>query len=236
MADEEHEQPRLELSVTQIVASALAAMTAAVLASFLGVAGTLIGTAVMSIIATTGSALYKESIRRTHERLRTLVVPLDSDQEPAHAPAGVAVVEEPRRHWWADLVEDARHWLRRRWKPLVATVVVVFVVAVAGITVVEAIAGRSLAAAVHGRSGGGGGGYTIYPGPGGGPSSPSPTPTASASTTASPSETESSTASPEPSISASTEPSTMSTPPGEEPSGEPQPEPSTSPVPTVPSG
>jgi hypothetical protein len=68
--DEDHE--RFQLSAAQVAASSLAAMSAAVVCSYFGVAGTVIGTAVTSLIATTGSALYSYSLRRTRARLRRL--------------------------------------------------------------------------------------------------------------------------------------------------------------------
>jgi hypothetical protein len=62
---------RIELSLTQVIAGVLATITAAVLASFLGVAGTLIGAAIASCATTVGGAVYNYSLRRTSERLRT---------------------------------------------------------------------------------------------------------------------------------------------------------------------
>src|SRR3954449_987794 len=57
--------PRLGLSLSQLVASALAAASAAFGASYLGVAGTIIGAAVASVIATLASAMYTSSLERT---------------------------------------------------------------------------------------------------------------------------------------------------------------------------
>ncbi|WP_225447262.1 hypothetical protein [Streptacidiphilus sp. PB12-B1b] len=62
----------LDLSVTQVAASSLAAVAGAVLASELGVYGTLLGAAVVSAGATTGSALFQHAFRRTGEQLRDL--------------------------------------------------------------------------------------------------------------------------------------------------------------------
>src|SRR3954469_9644094 len=62
------------LSVTQVSGGALAAVTAAVGASYLGVAGTLIGAAVGSVISTVAAALYSNSLSRAARASRTLVV------------------------------------------------------------------------------------------------------------------------------------------------------------------
>src|SRR3954454_5538195 len=65
--------PRLGLSLSQLVASALAAASAAFGASFLGVAGTIIGAAVASVIATVASAMYASSLARTSEVVQSTV-------------------------------------------------------------------------------------------------------------------------------------------------------------------
>ncbi|MFI6786932.1 hypothetical protein ACIBG4_06350 [Nonomuraea sp. NPDC050383] len=69
------EQQKFELSVPQIGGSALAAVTAAVAASYLGVAGTVIGAAVMSVASTVGTAVYTHYLKRTGDQVirRTVV-------------------------------------------------------------------------------------------------------------------------------------------------------------------
>src|SRR3712207_9463406 len=59
-----------QLSALQVAAGALAAVSAAVIASFFGLAGTVIGAAVASVVSTVGAAVYTESMRRTHAGLR----------------------------------------------------------------------------------------------------------------------------------------------------------------------
>jgi hypothetical protein len=63
---------RLDLSVAQVVASAFAAVTATVGASFLGVAGTVIGAAVASVLTVVANAIYLASLHRTRDRLAGL--------------------------------------------------------------------------------------------------------------------------------------------------------------------
>lgn len=63
---------RIDLSATHVMASVLAAMTGAVAASYLGVAGTLIGAAVVSFASTAGTAIYRHYLGRGQERLRTV--------------------------------------------------------------------------------------------------------------------------------------------------------------------
>lgn len=61
----------LNLSGTQVIASVLATLSAAVAASYLGVAGTLVGAAVGSVVSTMGTEIYKHYLQRSQERLRT---------------------------------------------------------------------------------------------------------------------------------------------------------------------
>ena len=58
------------LSLPQIAGAALAAVTAAVAASYLGVAGTVIGAAVASVASTVGNAIYTHYLKRTAEQLK----------------------------------------------------------------------------------------------------------------------------------------------------------------------
>ena len=65
---EQKDRPKSALSITQVVAGALAAMTAAALGSRLSVAGTVVGAALASVVAAVASAIYSASLRRTTQR------------------------------------------------------------------------------------------------------------------------------------------------------------------------
>ncbi|MBR7826283.1 hypothetical protein KDK95_08225 [Actinospica sp. MGRD01-02] len=68
-------KPRLNLTTSQVAASALAACCASVVASYLGVAGTVIGAAVGSIVATTGAAVWAHLFRTGGDKIKqTLLV------------------------------------------------------------------------------------------------------------------------------------------------------------------
>jgi hypothetical protein len=139
---------RLSLSVAQVAASCLAAISAAVLCSFFGVAGTVIGTAATSIVATVGSAIYGYSLRRTKSRLRRL-----------HQ---VGAASPPVR----EVVKTARENLSQTWRMLPARVLAigaisVFVISIAVITFIELGLGRSLASE-FGVSHGGGRGTSLF--------------------------------------------------------------------------
>ena len=76
--------PLADLSGLQLVAGALAAMTSAWMASWLGVAGTLIGAAVGSIVAGIATALYRSSLERGVQRSKTLLTEQGSVVESAN--------------------------------------------------------------------------------------------------------------------------------------------------------
>lgn len=64
------QQPdRVEINWVQVSASALAAVSSAVLLSTVGVAGTIIGAAVGSVFATAGSAIYSHYLRASRSRV-----------------------------------------------------------------------------------------------------------------------------------------------------------------------
>ncbi|MFJ1577289.1 MULTISPECIES: hypothetical protein [unclassified Streptomyces] len=158
---------RLELSVPQVAGSALAAVAAAVLASRLGVYGTIVGAGVVSVIATCGGPVFQHLFRRTGEQIREVTVqakpgarqvPL-RDDGPGHPPP-------PDGEFGAATTHGTRV---RGWKRPLRAAVVVFVVAMVGITGFELAAGRDLSG-----SGGTTVGYVVRGG--GGDSTPSKDP------------------------------------------------------------
>jgi cell division septation protein DedD len=129
--DEERE--RVQISGAHVVASAFAAISAAVVCSFFGVAGTILGTAVTSLIATTGSALYSYSLRRTQARLRRL------HQAGAASPPVREVLKEARR--------QGRSMLGRvPWALVLIGSMSVFVFSIGVVTAIEEEQGETLSA------------------------------------------------------------------------------------------
>ncbi|MEV5500496.1 hypothetical protein AB0M50_34350 [Nonomuraea fuscirosea] len=77
------------LSGAQITGGGLAALTAAVTASYLGVTGTVIGAAVMSVATTVGTEFYAHLLRRTGHRVKQHTVPSRRTRPARHdTPAG----------------------------------------------------------------------------------------------------------------------------------------------------
>jgi hypothetical protein len=102
-------KPRLNLTTSQVAASALAACCASIVASYLGVAGTVIGAAVGSIIATTGAAIWGHLFRTGGDKIKqTLLVNgelVEVETESAEAqpvPAG--------RFYGTDAATTAKLW------------------------------------------------------------------------------------------------------------------------------
>lgn len=126
-------RPRLEVSGTQVAAGALASVSAAVVASFFGAAGTLIGAAVASVTTTVGSAVYGLWIRHTGNKLRQAqgVLPF--------RPTLPALRPLPKGR-----VERWRAWLSERRAGVLAGVGLVFVATMAVVTLVEVVGQRPL--------------------------------------------------------------------------------------------
>lgn len=84
-------KPRLlEMSATQLIGGALAAMTAAVIGARLGVAGTVLGAAIGSVVAGAAGSLYTASLKHTRNKLTSAFVgrvggtPVGVSTAPAH--------------------------------------------------------------------------------------------------------------------------------------------------------
>jgi hypothetical protein len=152
-------EPPAHVTITQIVASALAAVTATVTLSWLGVAGTIVGAAIASVVTVIGNTVYSRSLRRTQDRvlaLRKTILPAPSGSVappavPGHDPGsgaspppGATRVERPS--FWPRLA--ARYG---RGRMLVAVTVLLFVGILATVTVVELATGKPLSDLLRGR-------------------------------------------------------------------------------------
>lgn len=131
-----------ELSWFQVVAGALAAMTSAWIASALGVAGTIIGAAIGSLVVTITSAFYA----RTLDKSRVLVVRTEQGTtieraiEPGDTEIALAEIGASTDVKDAD-VEDVPQ--RLHWKTIGVTSLAVLVLAFGGMGVYELATGDS---------------------------------------------------------------------------------------------
>jgi hypothetical protein len=205
----------VQLEPTQIVAGSLAAVTAAVAASYLGVAGTIIGAAVGSVVGTVGTTVYEHYLHRTRHQVRTVVLrvaPTAIRQRAASdaAPAEPATAEsasdgEPRD---GDKVSTLS-WLRAQRGAIAIATALVFVAGMSVVTAVEVLAGKKLKEVVKNEPGSG---TTVFGGdqPARVPATstptattPTPTVTVTSTPTAMPTATATTTATTEPSPSPS---------------------------------
>ncbi|MFI1103605.1 hypothetical protein [Streptomyces melanogenes] len=153
------DERRLDLSVPQVAGSALAAIAAAVLASQLGVYGTIVGAGVVSVVATCGGTVFQHLFRRTGEQLRDVTV--QSLPRARRDPGRPAYEDVREGEFGAATVHGTR---LRGWKRSALGAAVVFAVAMGGITAYELASGGELGGGKGGTtfgsvvSGGGGGG------------------------------------------------------------------------------
>ena len=133
-----------EVSWLQVAASVLAAVTAAWIASRLGVAGTLIGAALGSFVVTITSAFYNNTLHHGRTLLiqterGTMIERRVEDGEVQSALDEAADVDSPAKG--AQFVDESP---RFHWKTVIVTTVVVLALAIAAISTYELIAGRTL--------------------------------------------------------------------------------------------
>jgi hypothetical protein len=145
------------IRLSQVLAGALAAVTAALIGSTMGVGGTVVGAGVASVISTVGGTLYLRSIQRTKESVRTvrakvvgrsggttvLVSSEDPEEKPAEDPAepGEEVEAEP-----VTSTDDRPPAQKRRlrWAVLAVTTLAAFALGMLAVTGVEWLRGESL--------------------------------------------------------------------------------------------
>jgi hypothetical protein len=172
--------PKLDIDWLKTIAGALAAVSSAVLLSTLGAAGTIIGAALGSVVATVGGALYSQGLARSRERLAQA-------QSLALRRVGIAQAEVRRanRHQGDDPAVDAHlahaderlgeakaelgaiadeppavGWRERLvvlpWKRISLVAAGLFVTAILAITAFELLAGESVSSITGGTDGDGG--------------------------------------------------------------------------------
>jgi hypothetical protein len=89
------DRPGIELNTVQLVSSMGAAVTGAVLTSYIGDGGTILGTAIGAGVSTAGFAVYKHYLVRTKEKVAPVIVEHARQWTPTGAVASDA---RPTRH------------------------------------------------------------------------------------------------------------------------------------------
>ncbi|WP_343034457.1 hypothetical protein [Amycolatopsis anabasis] len=95
-SEEKKEEKSGGIKPSQVVAAALAAVTAAFLGSTLGVAGTVVGAGIASVVTTVGGELYLRSLRKTREAAQRTKEAARALADP-RARQQTRVVQQPRQ-------------------------------------------------------------------------------------------------------------------------------------------
>lgn len=122
----------------QVIAAALAALTAAFLGSTLGVYGTVAGAGIVSLLTTVGSEFYLRSLERTKQAaLRT--------KEAAFArTAKVSPLQEPAEDDDRTTSPEPERKRAVRWQVLAGATVAAFALGMVAVTGIEALTGGTL--------------------------------------------------------------------------------------------
>jgi hypothetical protein len=130
------------INIPKTIAAALAAVCAAVVGSYLGVAGTLLGAALASIVGTIGTEIYERSIKKGGEKLQTLAPAFTKAPAAVGTPPVAAATEE----------DSPSHTVaprpQIRWRRVALLAGAVFVLAMGALTVVELFTHKSVASMV----------------------------------------------------------------------------------------
>jgi hypothetical protein len=144
MSEQAHDKILSGINIPKTIAGALAAVCAAVIGSFLGVAGTLIGAAVASIIGSVGTEIYERSLHRGAKKLQTIAPAFIKAPAAVGTPAVAAATEEDSPSH--TVPEGARRQIR--WGHVALVAGALFVLAMGTVAIIELYAGRSLATIV----------------------------------------------------------------------------------------
>jgi hypothetical protein len=127
--------------IPKLLAGALAAVSGAVIASFFGVEGTLIGAALVSLLVTPAEAVYTHSLTSAHQVARRSLLRRVGDQADS---SEKGASEEGASQEGASQAQPQPI----RWQRVAVAAVLAFGIAVAAITGVEAVANQPLASLV----------------------------------------------------------------------------------------
>ena len=132
--NKEQRTNKLEIKPTQVAAGALASVTAAVLGSKLGIAGTVTGAGLASVVGTVGASVYERSIHATRDRVTARIRQEQPPVGASHDAETVRLMVAPPK---------AETPAKRRWPMMVAAVAVAFVIGMGVLTVVELVDGHA---------------------------------------------------------------------------------------------
>ncbi|WP_326587556.1 hypothetical protein [Streptomyces sp. NBC_01294] len=149
------EEKKLDLSVAQVAGSSLATVAAALLASKMGVYGTILGAGVVSVVATAGGPVIQHLFRRTGDQLRDTARPRARQAPPPHGGKAAAdgatalraasPAEESGENAGEEFGAATVHGTRvRGWKRTAVASGAAFAIAIGALGTYEAMAGTSV--------------------------------------------------------------------------------------------
>ncbi|WP_030713167.1 hypothetical protein [Streptomyces sp. NRRL S-237] len=143
-AEDEPETKKLDLSAAQVAGSSLATVAAALLASKMGVYGTILGAGVVSVVATAGGPVIQHLFRRTGDQLRAGARPRGRQVPPPRAESKAADTAATGAAT-GEFGEATVHGTRvRGWKRTAVASGAAFAIAIGGLGTYEAMAGTSV--------------------------------------------------------------------------------------------
>ncbi|MFI5491442.1 hypothetical protein [Actinoplanes sp. NPDC051859] len=137
------------IQVSKVVAGTCAAVAAAVLGSYLGVAGTLAGAALASVVGSVGTELFNNSLKRGTKRLQEVA--------PAFTKVPAAVGTPPVAA--ATQAENPAHTVvagagrKVRWGHVAVAASVLFALSMGVLSIVESVTDKPISATVRNTSG-----------------------------------------------------------------------------------
>jgi hypothetical protein len=141
---EQSDTKRIDLKTTQVAAGSLASVTAAVAASQLGVAGTLIGAGVGSVVGTVAGAVYEHYLDRTRHHVRTVVPRPTADIQPTTVATATAPLDSPVAS--SEQGQPTWAWLRSHRLGLALSAAAAAGIAIVALTGFEAVRGQPVSA------------------------------------------------------------------------------------------
>ena len=152
---EQEEQRGTGIDWPATFAGAGAAVTVALLLSTLGAAGTLIGAALGSVVATVSTALYKQGIESSRRRVAEVqAAALQREAARGHRHVEATEVEGVGDDAAPDPVAaPGNRWAALPWRRLALLAAVVFVIALVAISLIELLAGKSVSSITGGTDG-----------------------------------------------------------------------------------
>ncbi|MEV6595683.1 hypothetical protein AB0M36_02340 [Actinoplanes sp. NPDC051346] len=137
------------IQISKVIAGTLAAVAAAVLGSYLGVAGTLAGAALASVVGSVGTELFNNSLKRGTRQLQTVAPSfIKAPAAVGTPPVAAATEQENPAH-----IVPPRARRRIRWGHAALAACALFALSMGAVSLIEAFTDKPISATVRQTSG-----------------------------------------------------------------------------------